>query len=36
LMIQALRNKDNTDEKTKIREEIKTLALKFPIPDAFV
>jgi glycine hydroxymethyltransferase len=36
LMIQTLRNKDNADMKKQIREEIKQLALKFPIPDSFV
>ena len=36
LMIETLRNKDNTDKKKQIREEIKQLALKFPIPDSFV
>ena len=35
LMIQTLRNKDNADMKKQIREEIRTLALKFPIPDSF-
>jgi glycine hydroxymethyltransferase len=36
LMIETLRNKDNTDVKKRIREEIRTLAKAFPIPDAFV
>ena len=36
LMIQTLRNKDNAAMKAEIREEIKQLALKFPIPDSFV
>lgn len=36
LMIETLRNKDNVEVKTKIRAEIKELALKFPIPDSFV
>ncbi|MBY0539640.1 serine hydroxymethyltransferase [Patescibacteria group bacterium] len=36
LMIETLRNKDNTDMKTKIRAEIKEMALAFPIPESFV
>jgi glycine hydroxymethyltransferase len=36
LMIQTLRNKDDADMKTKIRAEIKEMALAFPIPESFV
>jgi glycine hydroxymethyltransferase len=36
LMIETLRNKDNTDVKQKIRSEIKEMALAFPIPESFV
>jgi len=36
LMIETLKNKDNKKIKTKIKAEIKTLALKHPIPKKFV
>ena len=36
LLIETLRNKDNKKVKTKIKAEIKKLALKFPIPKKFV
>lgn len=36
LMIEALKNKDNPTIKTRIREEIRSLAHKFPIPDTFI
>jgi glycine hydroxymethyltransferase len=36
LMIETLRNKDNAEVKTKVRAEIKELALAFPIPESFV
>jgi len=36
LMIETLRNKDNTDIKKRIREEIRSLAKAFPIPDVLV
>src|SRR3989344_908356 len=36
LMIEALKNRTDEKKLTAIREEIKQLAAKFPIPDAFV
>ncbi len=36
LMIKALRNIDNDEVKAEIREEIRELCLKFPIPDTMV
>ncbi len=36
LMIEALKNKDNPMIKARIREEIRSLAHKFPIPDTFI
>jgi glycine hydroxymethyltransferase len=36
LMIETLRHKDDTAVKTRIREEIRTLAKAFPIPESFV
>lgn len=35
LMIEILRNHDSADVKQKVHEEIKALAVKFPIPDKF-
>ena len=36
LMIETLRNKDNGEIKSRIREEIRTLSKAFPIPESFV
>lgn len=36
LMIEVLKNKDDTGVKTKVHEEVKALAAKFPIPESFV
>jgi glycine hydroxymethyltransferase len=36
LMIETLKNKDDAALKETVRAEIKTLALKFPIPESFV
>lgn len=36
LMVETLRNKDNTDVKKRIREEIREMAKAFPIPEVFV
>lgn len=36
LMIEVLKNKDDAMLKTRVRGEIKTLALRFPIPESFV
>ncbi len=36
LMIEALKQKDNTEKKSEIREKIREIAKKFPIPDNFV
>lgn len=36
LMIETLKSKDNAAVKARVREEIKTLATKFPIPESFV
>ncbi len=36
LMIETLKNKDDAGVKTRIREEIKNLAIAFPIPESFV
>jgi len=36
LLIETLRNKDNDTKKKEIREEIRDLCHKFPIPDKFV
>jgi glycine hydroxymethyltransferase len=36
LLIETLKNKDNTKKKQEIRKKIKTLAKKFPIPNSFV
>ncbi len=36
LMLETLRNKDNAKKKTVIKNKIKTLAKKFPIPKKFV
>ena len=36
LMIEAMQNKDNLEKKTEIREKVRLLAEKFPIPDSFV
>jgi hypothetical protein len=35
-MIEAMKNKDNTDKKKEIREQIRSIAEKFPIPDSFI
>ena len=36
LMLETLKNKDDTNKKSEVREEIKELCAKFPIPDTFV
>lgn len=36
LMIETLKSKDNAAVKARVREEIKTLATKFPLPESFV
>ena len=36
LMIEVLKNKNDAPVKTKVHEEVKALAAKFPIPDSFV
>jgi glycine hydroxymethyltransferase len=36
LMIVTMRNKDNTEEKLRIRAEVKALAEAFPVPERFV
>ncbi len=36
LMIEAMRNKDDSGVKEKIREEVRQIAHDFPIPDSFV
>ena len=36
IMIEALRNKDNEKKKKALREEVRDLCRKFPIPDSFV
>jgi len=36
LMIEALKNIDNTEIKSRIREDIRDLCIAFPIPDSFV
>lgn len=36
LMIEVLKNKDDATLQTRVREEIKILALRFPIPESFV
>ena len=36
LMIETLKNKDNTEVKKRIREEIRTMCAKFPIPESFI
>lgn len=36
LMIETMKNKDNIDRKKQIREEIRIIAEKFPIPDDFI
>lgn len=36
LMIEAMQNKDDVTKKTEIREKIRVIAEKFPIPDSFV
>lgn len=36
LMIETLRNKDDEAKKQSIREEVKTLCEKFPVPEVFV
>ncbi len=36
LMIEVLKNKDNVELKTRVREEIRDLCKKFPIPDKMV
>ena len=36
LMLEVLKNKDNAEIKTKVRNEIRELAMKFPIPKSFV
>lgn len=36
LMVDAMKNKNDDKEQKKIREEIRTLCKKFPIPDSFV
>ncbi len=36
LMIKVLKNKDNAELKKEVKEEIKTLAMKFPVPEKFV
>lgn len=36
LMIEAMKNKDNIEKKWEIREKVRWIAEKFPIPDSFV
>ena len=36
LMIEILKNKDDANVKSKVHEEVKALAKKFPIPESFV
>ena len=36
LMIEMLRNKDDSNVKERIHKEIKNLALEFPVPDVFI
>lgn len=36
LMIRAMKERDNPTIKAEIREQIRTIAHKFPIPDRFV
>ena len=36
MMIEVLKDKDNAAEKARVRDEVKALAAKFPIPDSFV
>lgn len=36
LMVEAMRHKDDAAVKTRIREEIRTLAKQFPIPEVFI
>ncbi len=36
LMIETIKNKDNTEKKAEIRQKIRLLAEKFPIPDTFI
>jgi glycine hydroxymethyltransferase len=36
LMIEAMKYKDNSEKKTEIREKVRWIAEKFPIPDSFV
>ena len=35
-MVEAMRNKDNKKKLSGIREEIRRMCKKFPIPDSFV
>lgn len=36
LMIDTLRNKDSANKKAEIKDEVRNLCLKFPVPEAFV
>ncbi len=36
LLLETLKNKDNTEKKEEIKQKIKALASKFPIPESFV
>lgn len=36
IMIETLRHKDDTNKKQSLREEVKTLCEKFPVPEVFV
>ncbi len=36
LMVDVMKNKDDAKKQSEIREEIRTLCLKFPIPESFV
>ena len=35
-MIDAMKNRDNLDKKSEIREKVRQLAEKYPIPDSFI
>lgn len=36
LMIETLRNKDNADKKTEIKNEVRDLCVRFPVPERFM
>lgn len=36
LMIETLKNKDNANKKAEIKDEIRNLCLKYPVPESFV